>query len=251
MPTVMSPRLEQVKVNRATYAANLPLLAVKYNRAGRPGERMDLQQHGATIQIIKDDAAADDKLRVVLKEKYADVNGDVVAGETKTYNLDGEVLLTLGALVDAINAIPGFTAWALHAPHAFSINAATFVDAAEAPVSEGDKASEVLQRSVATANKVYLRIGEPEVRDTGRMRLVRVEGSIATATGGAFKLWRDEKGKDAEVILEAAVAAAGVNVPFDYTRENAPTYQGPLVVEVGATNSTGLDYRVHTMQASY
>jgi hypothetical protein len=139
----------------------------------------------------------------------------------------------------------------LHAPHSLSTNADTFVDAAEAAISEGDKPSEVLLRSVATGNKAYLRIGEPEVRDTGRMRLVRVEGSVTTATGGAFKLWRDEKGKTAEVILEAAVAAAGVNVPFAYDRENAPTYQGPLLVEVGATNSTGLDYRIHTMQASY
>ena len=250
MPTVMSPRLEQVKVNRVTHADNLPILAIKYNRAGRPGERMDKQQHGATITIVRN-GSTDTKLEVTLKEKYADVNGAVITAATADYVFEGETVTTLGALVDAINAIPGFTAWALHAPHSFSLDSANFVDAAEAPISEGDKASEVLQRSVANGNKAYLRIGEPEVRDTGRMRLTRVEGSITAAGGGAFKLMRDEKGKTAEVILEAAVAAAGVNVPFAYDRENAPTYQGPLLVEVGATNSTGLDYRIHTMQASY
>ena len=104
---------------------------------------------------------------------------------------------TLKDVIDLINEIDGFKAWALHAPHSASVNSGFFIDLVATGIKSGvglDGVSEVLNRDIseyvdANSDKVaWMRIGLPEVRDRDSFELMDVFGQCTGVTNGRLRI---------------------------------------------------------------
>ncbi len=230
------PRKNEIRSSSVSYADNAALLRISYSTASRPGEVMTVQKYGATITIDADGGTSSELL-ITLKEKRNDQNGAALADVTHTIN--GNAYDTLQEVVDAINAIEGFTAWVLHAPTSHDTGSSAFLDLAETRIPEPPMYLECLKRSVATSNPVYLRIGEPTERDAGFVKVVSCITSVTSATGGNIKIERDNGVDTAVTLDEEAVSATAKTAYLDAELEDAPTYYGPLLVTFSATSLAG------------
>jgi hypothetical protein len=170
---------------------------------------------------------------------------------------------TLKDVVDLINQIPGFKAWAVNAPYAMSVNSAYFIALAATSIKTGtgiESFTEVLHRDVsefvdANSDKVaWMRIGLPDINDRNAMRLVRVEGTATGVTNGVVKVYRDdvaEYGETQEVYLEKALGTTAVFTNYlDRTIENADTIRGPVLLEVRSDDVSVVRFTAHIMQDS-
>lgn len=244
-----APRLNAVRSSGDfTYAANAPMLRISYSKSARPSEVMTSQKVGATVTISAT-AGTGSKLRITLKQLVDDVTG--TAATPITTNLDGATYTTLGAMVDAINEIEGFTAWVTDAPHSHSTDSADFLALAETAVPEVPGYIDCLKRTVATSNPVYKRIGEPTERDSGWLKLVRAEVAITSATAGSIEFARDDKADGYQKYRNYALTATANTAYADFDVDKAPTFQGPLLITIAATSLAGAVGRVETMQATY
>jgi hypothetical protein len=253
----------------------LPCFAMQWSPYGVRGELQTVNRRNATVTIDADGAAGS-KLLITLTVERSDFNGDDLAD--LTYVISGAAAkvawtstsasgtasaATLKDVIDLINQLPGFKAWALHAPHAMSVNSGHFIDLAETPIKTGvgvNGRSDVLQRDVsaftdANTDKVlWARIGLPEERDRNAMRLLRVEGTATGVTNGVLKVYRDdyvEYGEDPEVYLEKVLGTTATFTNYlDRTIENADTVRGPVLLEVRSDDVSVASFNVGIMQAS-
>lgn len=236
-----------IKTAQQTYAANATMLAIQYSRSPKANEVITAQPAAPTVQV---DADANDSggLRIILTETVYDQTG--TSASTTTNNIDGDVYTTLGDVVDAINALPGWTAWVTDALHSHSTDSSSFTDLAATAVDEAPYHTDFLQRSVATGNNVWLRIGEPTDRDAGRLRLFRVSAEITDYTGGTISIYRDAKGETVDTLYTIPMTANAHTAYIDDKDDNAVTVRGPIVVELDATDNSGAILRVNTQTAT-
>ncbi len=243
--TLANPNLEGVRAHRVTWAEKRPQLAIAYSRSPRAGEVPTAQAVKATAQVVGDEGGY---VRLILKEYIRDADGQ--ADGTTTTNIDGNVETTLKAIIDKINSLRGFTAWALHAPHAFNVEAVgtDYDDMAETDIPTDGKPLEVLENNKA-ARDLYLRLGTPTVRDEGRMALLGLTGSH-TGHGTAYlRISRDAYGEGEEVLESAPPAEdADVHSYFDRNKLEAPVYRGPLLFTFGSDNVTAAEYVIREME---
>lgn len=241
------PRLDMIRSKTIAYADTRYCLRIAYSKSARPGEAMTSQKTGATIAI---DANGGDssELLITLTQTAVDQNGDAAASVVNT--IDGTTYSTLGAVVDAINAIEGFTAWVLNAPHALDTGCATWSDLAATAIPESPGYLDCLVRSSHADDAMYLRIGEPTERDANWMKVVRVEVAITDNTGGSVELGQDRKGSSYQKYRNYPLTATANTAYMNYDADKAPTFQGPLLIDANATSNTGLVLNIETMQAN-
>lgn len=235
----MNTPMQETIPRRVTYADNAATLALQWSPTPQAGEKATEQVVGATYQIANA-AGAGNNLRLILKKKIKNEKGEDQSDETT--NIDGNVVGTLKGLIDAINAVDGFTAWALHAPHDHSVDSSDFINVAETALPRGGfKVTETLKRTVATANKVWLRAGLPTERDAERLDILRLQTKVTNATGAAGKLYRDRYGEDKVELRGDIAPGTSWTDHYDLDSSKPETVRGPILVEAGATNSTGLE----------
>ena len=221
-----------------------PCLAIWFSQALVAGESADSAMDGATITIDADGGASSELL-ITLKINRLDNTG--TATTDTTYTIDGTTYDTLKKIIDYINgSCTGFRAAALHAPHDMDTGQANFIDLTETEIRTDGKPYNCLYRDVSafvqdTGKEVnWLRVGYPEFRDSGRMKLIRVAGTTTGNTNGTVKVIRDNYGETQQELLSFTQQTAETAY-VDEDVMTASTYRGPLLIEVQADNLTATD----------
>jgi len=244
-----APRLNAIRSSGDfAYADNDTMLRIAYSKSARPSEVMTSQKVGATVAVDANGGASSELL-ITLTELVKDQTG--TAASSVVHTIDGTTYDTLGEVVDAINAIEGFTAWVTDAPHSLDTGSASFLDLAATAIPETPGYLDFLKRSVATSNPVYKRIGEPTERDAGWLKLVRAEVAITSATAGSIEFGQDDKDVGYVKYRNYPLTAAANTAYANYDVDAAPTFQGPLLITIAATSLAGAVGRVETVQATY
>ncbi len=243
---MISPIAEQIRTRTVNRADREPVLAIAYSRSNEPGEVITAQTAYATIEV---GAATGDgsKVRITIKHYKGDQHGSVSLDTTT--NVDGNVEETLGGVINKLNTLRGITAWALDAPHSLDTQTDTWTAVTETRIPPPAEPLKTLQRTLAGGTPFYMRVGEPTVRDRGYLRLTRLQGSATGHANGTVKIIRDALGETAETLREYTLVAALTNYEA-YTRENAPTLRGPLLVEVNSDDISVGMIRIETMQGN-
>ena len=159
-------------------------------------------------------------------------------------------VLTLGALVDALNALQdsdiGIYATRLHAPADYSLDTDDFITQAEARISPFF--TEMLYKDANEVKTSAFRMGVPEDANgkvgRGRIEIVRVVAfaNSNSATDCVFKMSYDPTegsgGADDEVELAYTryVPDNAITELYDF-HEAPPVEKGPVLVEITATSS--------------
>lgn len=238
----------------------MPLLRIWYTHRPTAAEVPTLQIRNATITITKDGGGSS-KLRVAIKVNKVDENG--TASTDADYTYDGvtggsgtvtAVTETLGELVDKLNAIPNLKAVRLNAPADYSLATDDFITAAEADIQP--KPMDVLYKDVSEIYTTAVRIGVPEPQDSGRIRLIKVEGTVTGATNGTITISRDptdgEGGASDEEILDQKTLVNTTRTAYvDDKMDDASVYRGPILIEVTSDNLTACDILVKYMQSEW
>lgn len=224
----------------------MPTLAIRYSLAHIAGELPTAQPCKATITIAPTGGTGS-KLRVTIKRYVNDTNGDATVSVTT--NLDGATYTTLKDLVDALNDIPGITAWVLHAPFNYSTNSDDFIAVSETDIRTDGRYLETLYRDASEVTTAYLRIGNPQVWDKGRLTIKRIYGTSTGNTNGTVKLIRDEYGKD-QVELQKWTQATTLTDYVNHNTDEAQDYQCPLLLAISSDNLSAVDFNVVATQAS-
>jgi len=223
----------------------MPTLAVRYSMAPRAGELPSALPSRATITISATGGTGS-KLLITVKQYVRDTAGTETVGTTTSIN--GAAYTTLSAIVDALNAIPGIVAWVLHAPHSYSTDSNDFIALAETDIRADGRYLETLYRDASEVHTAYLRIGNPQVWDKGRLLIKRIFGSATGVTNGTVKLVSDEYGKDQVVHLNITQVAALTQYLADNI-EQAQPYKCPLLLIVASDDLSAADYSVQAVQA--
>lgn len=259
---------DAVRVDRLQLGdAYMPILAIKASLAPVRAEHDDIEVRPAGFTIAFDNnGGGSSKLRVTVTVANKKTNGDAAASDT--YIFDGvaggggtvtAVCATLKDLIDQLNLIEGITAFAAHAPHGLSLATDDFVDAT-VKIRTDNRFGLCLYRDVSEAvsdlkgsSKIvaYMRIGNPELRDSGYLRLIGISGVCTGVTGTpTLRLVRDAYGKDPEFLIDKVLAAAQTDYVSN-TKDNAESYRCPLLLEVGSSDLSAADYTVKTMQGQW
>ena len=259
---------DAVRVDRMQFGdAYMPILAIKASLVPQRNEHDNISARPGLYQItISKDGGGGSKLRVTVTITNKTTAG--ATASTTTHVFDGAaggsgtptVCATLKDLIDGLNAIEGITAFAAHAPHSLSLATNDFIDAAIAGIRTDNKFGLCLYRDVSeagtdvkgNASKIlcYMRIGNPELRDSGYLRLLGVDGKATGATNGTLRLLRDAYGKDKEYLYEETLAEAQTAYVTN-TKDNADSVQCPLLLEVASDDLSAADYIVKTMQGQW
>jgi hypothetical protein len=260
---------DAVLVNRMQLGdAYMPILAIKASLVPVRSEHDNIEKRpsGFTIALTLG-GGGDSTFRCTVVRSNKKSNGDAAASDT--YVLDGKtgaspaadtVCATLKDLIDALNEIEGITAFAAHAPHGLSLANNDFIASGTLNVRTDNRfltcfyrdISESISDLKSVSNKVaYMRIGNPELRDSGYMRLLGISGSCTGVTATpTVRLVRDAYGKDVEFLVDKTLAAAQTAY-IDNTKQNAESLRGPLLLEVGSSDMSVCDFTVKTMQGQW
>jgi hypothetical protein len=262
-------RLDAIQISDPMTLADdaMPCLALQWSAMPVRSEKQTVQRHNATVAIDADGASSKLKVTLTVERRnfagtdLADITYVISAGAAKVAWDDTDFTASRTAsaavlkdVIDLINDLPGFKAWALHAPHSQSVNSDNFIDLAATGIKSNvgvDGRSEILYRDVSEDVNAYLRIGLPEERDRDAIELHEI---IATATGvtnGTLKVYRDdydEYGQTAEVYVSETLAAARTAY-LGYDKTTAPVLRGPLLVHATSDDLTAIELRAHIKQA--
>lgn len=260
---------DAVRVDRMQLGdAYMPILAVKASLVPLRAEHDNIEKRPSGFTIASTLAGGGDStLRVTIVVANKKSNGDAAASDT--YVFDGKtgaspaataVCATLKDLIDQINLIPGLSAYAAHAPHALSLATNDFIASGTLNIRTDNRyllciyrdVSEAIADSKGVSNKVvYMRIGNPELRDSGYLRLVGISGACTGVTATpTLRLLRDAYGKSVEFLVEKTLLAAQTDYVAN-TKDNAESVQCPLLLEVGSSDISAADYTVKTMQGQW
>lgn len=226
------------EVRTATIRASdteLPLLGIRWVNTGKDAED---PLYKATITIAPTGGSGS-KLRVTLKEYEQSPSTGAVTVRTTT-NLDGATYTTLGALITAINAVDGFTAYRLNAAADYSLDSDDFVALAETAIRPLTLQS-VLYRDASefsgAAGSYAVRIGIPEPMDGGRIKLLYVKGLVNSTTDCTIRISTDPSDTDATQETLRFTRAVPDNAQTDLYdfNLNPPVIKGPVLVEIVST----------------
>jgi hypothetical protein len=253
--------------------ANLPCLALQWAPQPVRGDKQTVQRYRATVAIDADGAGTAPTITLAIKRRnfigtdLADLTYVISGAAAKSDWSDVSASDTASAavlkdLIDLINEIEGFKAWALHAPHNMSLNSTNFIDLAATDIAAGsgpEDYSQVVYRDVSgfaintNEQVLWARIGLPEARDKNAFWLDLLQGEQTGATSGVVRLYRDdylEYGEDPEVYVNKTAVATTLTDYVDYTVEDAPLLRGPCILEVTGSDLTAATFRAHIRQAS-
>ena len=248
----------------------MPLLALNWSGKPIAGEVPTIRKSKATVTVDANGGAGTSKLKVLITIVNYDETG--VAATNLTYTISGAATraewsgtsptfvagaVTMKDVIDLLNLVPGLQAYLLHAPYYLSANTDQFIDVAvtDIPMQPG-KFLETLYRdvdaSVVDTNKyvAFLRIGLPELRDSGSMRLIRLTAAVTGATSGKVRLYRDAYANYAKEYSATYGTCMGNKQMFvdktlvnttltDYIDSDilkAMTLQGPIILEINSTD---------------
>ena len=241
--------LEEVRVDRMQFGdAQQPCLAIAYSLAGVAGEDPTSQVDKVTVTIAPTGGTGS-KLLISLKVYRVTETGATLS--TTTTSINGATYTTLKSIIAKINSVAGFTAWALHCPHAKSTDSDDFITLAETEVRVDGQPLECLYRDASEDLYVYARIGNPTARDSGRMRLLGINGTQTGVTVGTMKVSRDDYDEGNVPLLSFPSVTATESSHLDHDMLKAATYRGPLLVELYASDLSVSDTKIRTMQAEY
>ena len=258
-----------------------PCLALNYSLGQQDEESAQVHFYNATFEVSEPSTVP--VLTVTLESRSeTQVNATDItytitgaaakvawAGTTPTFTASAS---TLKEVIDLLNEIAGIQAFALHAPHWASMDVETFLVAAVANIpNQPGEYLKTLYRDVSdyvigagSAEVAWLRLGLPEVRDAGLIKLISVGGTCTGETGDAtVRIYRDDirdYGTEynatyatmillKQLYLDKALAAAQTEY-IEHTILNANTVQGPIIVECKSNNLTATTIQVRYMQAS-
>lgn len=192
------------------------------------------------VHLISSDASAD--------EVYVEIG---FTGSTTTTTIDTSAL-TLQGLVDELNDIAGIKAVCIgDGSLSVAVADTTLLDIAstEIPFQEP---LETLFVDFSADFKASIKIGVPEVQDSGRMRLLGIEGSATGVTNGTVTLSRDNgDGTLTKLAAYTLLAAQTAYLPAYASVAAAPVYRGPLVLTVASDDLSVCDFIVRTVNAEY
>jgi len=248
----------------------MPLLALNWSGKPIAGEVPTIRKSKATVTVDANGGASTSKLKVLITIVNYDETG--AAATNLTYTISGAATraewsgtsptfvagaVTMKDVIDLLNLVPGLQAYLLHAPYYLSANTDFWKDVtvADIPMQPG-KFLETLYRDTATMlvdtdKKVsWLRIGLPELRDSGSMRLIRLTAAVTGATSGKIRLYRDlysdfSKEYSAtyatcmankQMYVDKTLVATTLTNYIDNDILNAMTLQGPLILEINSTD---------------
>lgn len=257
------PRTDAIRTARLQRGTDkMPCLGLAYSLApirSNSREKSTSQNNGMTVTISATGGGGS-KLRITLTQRWKDQNG--TAGTPTTYIFDGatggsgtvtKVCSTLYDLIKYINEnVPNCTAWAEHAPHFLSLDSAAFEALAATEISTGRIKTKCLYRTPASGTTGYMRVGIPEVRDNGHMRVTSLRGTCTGVTAGTVKIYRDAYSQNlssstVEPVLQKTLTAAETEY-VNKDKTDAFDYEGPVIVEVAASDLTAYDYILGYMQ---
>jgi hypothetical protein len=190
------------------------------------------------------------------------------AGTTPTYTATA---LTLKDAIDLLNEIPGIQAWAMHCPHYYDLNAGALIaeTTKDIPTQPGNYL-ECLYRDFSEISEntdhmaLYLRVGNPEMRDAGAFKLIGVDYTGTAATSGEILLFKDDirdfgaeysstyatmMGKK-QVYVQKVMVNSTWTAAIANTIENAPTVVGPLLAVLTSTDLTSGTVKLTLQQAT-
>jgi len=277
MPNLGNGRVDAIEVvgPMTLGDAVMPCLALQWVPKPVRGEKQTVQRHKATVTL--EPTGASSKLKITLTVSRRNFSGSDLAdltyvisagaaNDTGWDDTDYTASRTataedLKGVIDLINKLPGFKAWALHAPHSMSINSDNFIALAATNIKSGtgpEGKSEILYRDVDqfvddnSDYVAYMRIGLPEVRDANAFEIKKIIGKITGNTNAVLRLYRDEYqeyGETAEVYIEATPSTS-LTDHVDAHENEMSLYRGPCILEVRSDDLTAAEYRVHLKQAS-
>jgi hypothetical protein len=248
----------------------MPLLALNWSGKGVAGEVPTERASKATVTVDANGGAVTSKLKILITIVNYDETG--AAGTNHTYTISGgatyaawsgtsptfvATAVTMKDVIDLLNLVPGLQAYLLHAPYYLSANTDQFIDVTvtDIPMQPG-KFLNTLYRdadaSLVDTNKLvsFLRIGLPEPRDSGSLKLIRVTATVTGATSGKVRLYRDaykDFAKEYSATYATCMAQKTMVVDktlvdttlTDYVDKDpldALTVQGPLILEINSTD---------------
>lgn len=228
----------------------MPTLAVAFSGAPVAGEADSMetsQVRGATITIVPTGGTGSKLLITLAVQKVTSAG---VATTDSTTSINGATYTTLKSVIDAINAVSGFTAWALHAPHSQSTDSDDYIALAETYLHPDGKPVECLYRDVSEDKTNYLRVGWPTERDSGFMRVINLSGTTTGNTNGTVKLYRDVYGGTLTQ-LRSFTQQTAETAYIDHDIVKGGTYEGPLLVAVASDNLTATSLRLMVAPAEF
>lgn len=269
-------RLDAIEVKGPLTLSDTTLacLALQWNMRSVRGEKQTEQRSKATVTIDADGATGSKFLMTLTVERKNFTGGDladltyVISGAAAKVNWTSTTASgtasasTLKELIDLINELEGFKAWALHAPHDMSLNSGFFIDLAATTILIGagaDGRTEVIQRDVSAfvintnEEVLWARISLPEERDRNAFFLHLIQGKQTGATSGEVKLYRDdydEYGQTGETYVNKTAVATTLTDYASYDMLTAPTLRGPCILEVTGSDLTVAEFFVQIRQAS-
>ena len=260
----------------------MPLLALNWSGKPIAGEVPTIRKSKARVTVDANGGAGTSKLKVLITIVNYDETG--VAATNLTYTISGAATraewsgtsptfvagaVTMKDVIDLLNLVPGLQAYLLHAPYYLSANTDDFIDVAvtDIPMQPG-KFLETLYRdadaSLVDTNKLvaFLRIGLPELRDSGSMRLIRLTATVTGATSGKVRLYRDAYANYAKEYSATYGTCMGNKQMFvdktlvnttltDYIDSDilkAMTLQGPIILEINSTDLSACTAEVALVQ---
>lgn len=213
-----------------TSASPEALITLKYGPSNSAGDGLDTTTYGATAWKFSHSAAGSNETAVT----------------------------SLKALVDAINAISianndgrVFKAYIGDELTTYTLDHENLTDVAETRLPVRDWVSGVLPGAIADVDRVAKRIGVPEPRYNGRVKLIGISGTCTGATNGTVKLYRDDIDEGSpELLQEWALAEANTDY-VNYDTDGAPVYRGSLVLVVESDDLSALDLTVRYQNVEY
>ena len=247
---------------RLAWANNImPCLAIVYDAGPKRGEGYPgtngSQKTGATIEIDANGGDLGSKLEIILRVKNVLVPSGTATTDT-TYTIDGTTYNTFYKIIEYINTLPGFKAWALNLPHSFATDVDTWADLAETriPDSRMVRPLKCLYRNMASGASAYVRIGTPESHNAGKLRLMRVAGTTTGTTASGVRAYTDNyasyvAGATPNYFPAETANATGYTQYWNQDKDHAATYQGSLIVEVYASDLTAAEMNVVYANAEF
>jgi len=262
----------------------MPCLALNYSLKPVAGEVPTNWIQKATVAIDANGGAATSKLLVTVTLVRYDQTG--AAGTDYTYAISGAAAkvawdttaptytasaLTMKDVVDLLNEIPGLQAHVLHCPHSLTVNTDFWQDLATTDVpNQPAKFQNILYRTITTnvidtdKEVFFMRVGVPEERDAGSMRLAKLDVLATGAAHGRIRLYRDDirdfddeysatfatEQANKQMFIDTVFVTATQTAVVAHDQLTALTYQGPLLLAVDGSDLTACVASMGMIQAS-
>jgi len=260
----------------------MPVLALNWSGKPIAGEVATIRKSKATVTVDANGGAGTSKLKVLITIVNYDEQG--TAATNLTYTISGAATraewsgtsptfvagaVTMKDVIDLLNLVPGLQAYLLHAPYYLSANTDQFIDVSvtDIPMQPG-KFLETLYRdvdaSLVDTNKLvsFLRVGLPEPRDSGSMRLIRLTATVTGATSGKIRLYRDAYKDYAkeysatygtcmgnkQMFVDKTLVNTTLTDYIDSDIMKAMTLQGPIILEINSTDLSACAAEIAVVQ---